>query len=50
MVQGRALRMAREAHNWALAITVMLEGHIKCLHCSTSCRQHQSLEHPLGHL
>ena len=29
--------MAREAHSWALAAAAMLEGHIECLHCSTSC-------------
>ena len=32
----KALRVAREAHHWALAVTVMLEGHTECLHHSTS--------------
>ena len=37
-----ALRVAREAHHWALATVAMLKGHIKWLDHSISCRQHRN--------
>ena len=44
-----ALRVAREAHHWVLAMVAMLERHIKCLHCSISHGWNHSWEHPPSH-
>ena len=43
-----ALRVVREAHHWTLTMGAMLEGHIKCLHLSTSCGRCWGQEHPLS--